>query len=185
MTECDGKDRSTPAEPGDTPAEWAPTADRPWRPIPDDDDSGIRYLFDYGAPWCADRAGHPQFQDDVYPSLNHHRTECRSYDGWFGALDDDDPPGFLSAYLRPFRFGRERGSTVDATRLAIEFEPAEDGGELFRWTVPASIIRNIAAHLTQTAGVADGWRPPRHVRQEAERDRTGGPVPLRARRGVG
>jgi hypothetical protein len=31
--------------------------------------------------------------------------------------------------------------------------------------VPASIIRNIAAHLTQTASVADGWRPPHHVRQ--------------------
>jgi hypothetical protein len=165
VTESNGNDRSTPAEPGDTP-EWVPTADRPWRPIPDDDDSGIRYLFDYGAPWCADRSGHPQFQEDGYPSLNHHRTECRSYDGWFGALADDGRPGFLSAYLvRPFRFGQERSSTVDETRLAIEFDPADDGGgELFRCTVPASIIRNVAAHLAQTAGVADGWRSPRHVR---------------------
>src|ERR1700712_85878 len=139
-----------PAEPGRTPDGWVPTPEQPWRPVVDDDD-GVHYLFDYGAPWCADRAGHPQFQDDGYPSLNHHRTECRSYDGWFGALDDDGRPGFLSAYLvRPFRFGQERGSTVDETRLAIEFEPAEDGdGQIFRCTVPASIIRNVAAHLAQ------------------------------------
>jgi|SRR3954462_5980028 len=32
---------------------------------------------------------------------------------------------------------------------------------LFRCTDPASIIRNLAAHLAQTAGVADGWRPSR------------------------
>lgn len=111
MTESNGNDRST--QPGDTP-EWVPTADRPWRPIPDDDDSGIRTCSTTGAPWCADRTGHPPFQDDGYPSLNHHRTECRSYDGWFGALAEDGTPGYFSAYLvRPFRFGQERDSTVD------------------------------------------------------------------------
>ena len=162
MNDDNDNNRPAPAGPGDTP-EWVPTPEQPWRPIPDDDD-GVPYQFDYGAPWCADRAGHPQFQDDGYPSLNHHRTECRSYDGWFGALAEDGRPGFLSAYLvRPFRFG-QIGHTVDETRLAIEFDPAEDdGGELFRCTVPASIIRNLAAHLTQTANVADGWRPPRQV----------------------
>jgi hypothetical protein len=68
--------------------------------------------------------------------------------------------------VRPFRFGQERSSTVDETRLAVEFEPAkDDGGELFRCTVSASIIRNLGVHLAQTAGVADGWRPPHHVRQ--------------------
>ncbi len=127
-------------------------------------DGGAPYQFDYGAPWCAGRASHPQFQEDGYPSLNHHRTECRSYDGWFGALSEDGQPGYLSAYLvRPFRFG-QLGHTADEDRLAIEFDPAEDdGGELFRCTVPATIIRNLAAHLTQTADTADGWRPPRHV----------------------
>lgn len=151
----------TPPEP---PAEWEPTAEQPWRPVPDDD-SGAPFQVDYGAPWCADRASHPQFQDDGYPSLNHHRTECRSYDGWFGALNDEGRPGYLSLYLvRPFRFGQERDTVVDETRLAIEFDPAEDGaGELFRCTVPATIIRNLAAHLAQTAGVADGWRRPRAV----------------------
>jgi hypothetical protein len=153
-----------PPQPGDSPDEWLPTPDRPWRPVVDDD-SGAPYQFDYGAPWCADRAGHPQFQDDGYPSLNRHRTECRSYDGWFGALTDDGTAGYFSAYLvRPFRFG-QLGHTVDETRLAVEFDPAEDDArELFRCTVPASIIRNIAAHLSQTADTADGWRPPRGAR---------------------
>jgi hypothetical protein len=149
--------------PDDTPPEWVPTPEQPWRPVTDDDD-GAPFQFDHGAPWCADRAGHPQFNDG-YPSLNHHRTECRSYDGFFGALSDDGRPGYFSAYLvRPFRFG-QLGHTVDETRLAVEFDPAEDGaGQLFRCTVSASMIRNLAAYLTQTAGVADGWRPPHHVR---------------------
>jgi hypothetical protein len=80
------------------------------------------------------------------------------------ALNADGQPGYLSAYLvRPFRFGK-LGHTVDETRLAVEFDPAEDGGELFRCTVPAPMTRNLAAHLTQTASVADGWRPPHQVR---------------------
>jgi hypothetical protein len=84
MQHSNGNNPPTPPEPGDTP-EWVPTPEQPWRPVTGDD-SGAPYQFDYGAPWCADRAGHPQFQEDGYPSLNHHRTECRSYDGWFGAL---------------------------------------------------------------------------------------------------
>ncbi|MEO6503408.1 MAG: hypothetical protein ABIQ09_16045 [Jatrophihabitantaceae bacterium] len=152
-----------PTDQGDTPAGWQPTPEQPWRPVPDDD-SGDPYQHDDGAPWCIDRAGHPQFHGG-YPSLNHHRTECRSYDGWFGALDDDGRPGFLSAYLmRPFRFG-QLGHAGDETRLAIEWEPAGDsgGGQLFRCTVHPASIRNLAAWLTHTADVEDGWRPPRHM----------------------
>ncbi len=165
MNESNGNNRPEPPEPGDTPGEWVPTPQQPWRPVVADD-RGVHYLFDYGAPWCVDRASHPQFQDDGYPSLNHHRTECRSYDGWFSAKFEDGQPGFLSVYLvRSFRFGQVGGLTADEDRLAIEFDPAEDGdGALFRCTVPALIIRNVAAHLSQTAAVADGWRPPRHVR---------------------
>ena len=163
MSESNGNDRSSRPEPGGALQEWVPTPDRPWRPIVGAD-SAVHYLFDYGQPWCADRVSHPQFQDDGYPSLNHHRTECRSYGGWFRARSEDGRPGFLSAYLvRPFRFGQV-GYPFDEDRLAFEFDPAEDGGELFRYTVPASIVRDLAAHLTQTANAADGWRPPRQVR---------------------
>lgn len=111
-----------------------------------------------------DRASHPQFHGG-YPSLNHHRSECRSYDGFFGALNDEGRPGYFSAYLvRPFRFGQLAAPTADETRLAIEFDPAEDDARpLVRFTVPATIIRNIAAHLTQTADTGDGWRSPRRV----------------------
>ena len=66
--------------------------------------------------------------------------------------------------MRPFRFGQSGTPGVE-TRLAIEFDPAEDDAALpFRCTVPVSITRNLAAHLAETAGVADGWRPPHHVR---------------------
>ena len=149
-----------------------PTAEQPWRPLPPE---GIDYpyVYDYGADWCADRLDHPHFQDDGYPSINHHPSECRSYGGYFdGQFEDghgglNGPPGTLSAYLvRPFRFGQQRTDTVDETRLAVEFVPRDDNGEgqPFRCSVPATLIRNLAAHLVQTAGVADGWRPPRHVR---------------------
>ena len=162
MTESNGTGRPTPAEPGDTPGEWVPTPELPWRPIREDDEGPFQ--FDYGADWCVDRASHPQFNGG-YPSLNHHRTECRSYDGFFGALSEDGRPGYLSAYLvRPFRFG-QLGHTPDRTRLAIEFEPAEDdGGEPFRCTVHTASTRNLAAYLTHTADVDDRWRPPRRMK---------------------
>ena len=65
--------------------------------------------------------------------------------------------------MRPFRFG-ELGHAADQTRLAIEFEPAEDdGGQAFRCTVHTSSIRNLAAYLAHTADVEDGWRAPRQV----------------------
>ena len=87
-----------------------------------------------------------------------------SYDGFYGALNDEGRPGYFSAYLvRPFRFGQP-WHTPDQTRLAIGFDPAEDdAGPLFRCTVPVSIIRNFAAYLTHTADVEEGWRRPRAV----------------------
>ncbi|MEO6502164.1 MAG: hypothetical protein ABIQ09_09675 [Jatrophihabitantaceae bacterium] len=167
MQHSNGTPGPTPPEPGDTPDGWEPTPEQPWRPVPEDDE--LPYQFDYGTPWCVDRASHPQFHGG-YPSLNHHRTECRSYDGFFGALSEDGRPGYFSAYLvRPFRFG-QLGHTPDQTRLAVEFEPAEGGGgDSFRCTVHPSMIRNLAAYLTHTADVEDGWRAPRHV-QEALTD---------------
>lgn len=159
-----------PPEPGDTPGEWVPTPDRPWRPLPDDG-ADAPFVYDYGMPWCTDRLGHPQLQDDGYPSFHHNRTECRSYGGFFDGQFEDDkgglagPPGVLSVYLvRPFRFG-QWVRMVDEDRLALEFAPRDDGGEPFRCSIPATLVRNLAAHLAQTAGVADGWRPPRHIRE--------------------
>jgi hypothetical protein len=65
--------------------------------------------------------------------------------------------------MRPFRFG-QLGHTPDQIRLAIEFEPAgDDSGEVFRCTIHPASIRNLAAYLTHTADVDEGWRPPRHM----------------------
>lgn len=149
---------------------WVPTPERPWRPVRPDQ---VVHLYDYGQPWCADRHSHPQHQEDGYPSVNHHPTECRSYGGWFEGWFEDaraglnGPPGYLSAYLvRPFRFGQTRWAADDQDRLAIEFVPRESGdGEPFRCSIPATSIRNLAEHLRQSADVGDGWREPRHVRR--------------------
>jgi hypothetical protein len=45
MNESIGPDRSSPSDPG---AEWVPTPEHPWRPIPDGED-GDNYQYDYGA----------------------------------------------------------------------------------------------------------------------------------------
>lgn len=47
MTDDNGNDRSTPAEPGDTPPEWVPTPEQPWRPLPGDG-ADIPFVYDYG-----------------------------------------------------------------------------------------------------------------------------------------
>ncbi|HJQ01139.1 MAG TPA: hypothetical protein VJ851_06040 [Jatrophihabitans sp.] len=165
---------SGPSEPGDTPANWRPSHERPWRPAGPD---SVLYVHDEGQPWCGDRQFHPQFQHDDYPNPDHHWTECRSYGGaWPGWFEDaraglNGPPGYLSAYLaKPFLFGRPRYAVADLAdldvRLALEFYPFEAGtADPFRCSIAASSIRNLAAHLGQTADVWDGWRPPRHVRQ--------------------
>jgi hypothetical protein len=169
MNDSDDKNRDRD---DDTPsaAKWHPTFEFPWRPV---NRGEITHLFDYGQPWCNDRLWHPQRQPNNYPSREHHPTECRSYGGFFEGWFEDarsglyGPPGFLSMYLaRPFRFGEARWRTDDEDRLAIEFVPQEQGhGEPFRCSVPAGTIRNLAAHLTHTATVGDGWRPPRRVRR--------------------
>jgi hypothetical protein len=169
VTNDNGNNGPTPPE--DTPDDWTgPTLDRPWRPVRPDQ---LVYLYDYGQPWCNDRFHHPQHQEDGYPSREHHPTECRSYGGWFEGWFEDaraglnGPPGFLSAYLvRPFRFGQTRWAADDVDRLALEFQPRDNGyGEPFRCSIPATSIRNLAAHLAQTADIGDGWREPRHVRR--------------------
>jgi hypothetical protein len=160
MNDDNDNHRREPAGPR-IPRNGCPRLTCPWQPIPEGED-GDPYQYDEGAPWCMDRASHPQFYGG-YPSPNHHRTECRSYDGFFGALDDDGRPGYFSAYLmRPFRFG-QLGHTPDETRLAVELEPARDGGEPFRCTIHPASIPNLAGYLTHTADVEEGWRPARHV----------------------
>ncbi len=167
----DDKGNPNPPRSGGTPAgRWQPTFEFPWRPVTRNQ---VVYLFDYGQRWCNDRLHHPQRQPNNYPSREHHPTECRSYGGFFDGWFEDTrsglngPPGVVSTYLvRPFRFGEARWKTEDEDRLAIEFVPHEAGqGEPFRCSIPAGMIRNLAAHLLQTASVGDGWRQPRHIRR--------------------
>ena len=171
MSESSGSNGSGPSEPTDTPANWRPSVERPWRPIPRDH---ALYVYDDGQPWCDERHLHPQHQSGDYPHPDHHPTECRSYEGgWPGWFEDaraglNGPPGWLSAYLvKPFLFGRPRFAVGELdVRLALEFWPETTGqADPFRCSISAGSIRNLARHLNQTADVCDGWRYPRHVRQ--------------------
>jgi hypothetical protein len=170
MSNDNGSNGSRGPDPDDTPDDWSgPTLDRSWRPVNPDQ---IVYLFGYGQPWCEGRHFHPQNQPNGYPGLSHHPTECQSYGGWFEGWFEDaraglnGPPGYLNCYLaRLFRYGQKRFAADDEDRLAIEFLPREDGtAEPFRCSIPASTIRNLAAHLNHTADVGDGWREPRKIR---------------------
>jgi hypothetical protein len=165
--------RANGSEPsGDTPGRWTrPTPDRPWRPVTDR--SSPLYVYDGGQPWCGERYRHPDYFGG-YPNAEHHPTECRSYAGWWDGWYEDakaglnGPPGYLSAYLvRPFLFGRPRHRAVDLDdRLALEFNPQVPGhAEPFRCSIPAASIRNLVAHLSQTADIGDGWRAPRVIRR--------------------
>ena len=171
MSESSSSNGAGRSEPTDTPANWRPSTERPWRPIGAD---SVLYVHDGGQAWCSERYHHPQHQHDDYPNPEHHPTECRSYGGWWSGWYEDakaglnGPPGYLSAYLaKPFLYGRPRFAVTELdVRLALEFMPQEPGhADPFRCSIPASSIRNLAAHLSQTADVWDGWRAPRHVRR--------------------
>jgi hypothetical protein len=180
MFESNGSNNgSVPSGPCDTPINWRPSVERPWRPVGAD---SVLYVYDRGQAWCCERNYHPQHQHDSYPSSEHHPTECRSYGGWWSGWYEDaraglnGPRGYLSAYLaKPFLFGRPRFAVAElGDRLALEFMPQVPGhAEPFRCSIPAESIRNLAAHLSQTADVWDGWRPPRTVQQSLTDGRDG------------
>lgn len=158
MTEFNGRaNGSGPSEPSDTPANWRPSHERPWRPAGPD---SVLYVHDEGQPWCGDRQFHPQFQNDDYPNPDHHWTECRSYGGaWPGWFEDAkaglNGPARLPQRLprQPFLFGRPRYAVAALAeldvRLALEFYPQETGTvDPFRCSIPAGSIRNLVAHFS-------------------------------------
>jgi hypothetical protein len=90
-------------------------------------------LFDHGAWWCVNRAGHPD-PDDGYPDVDRHTPwdECHSITGSFADVRADltGPPLELELYAAaPFRFGCLRAAVTDpSTSPRVVLECYSDGG---------------------------------------------------------
>ena len=100
------------------PSAW-PSPRGPWPEVND-----ASRLYDNGARWCVNAAGHPG--EDGYPDPERHLPwhECRGPEVWLeGARRDLDGEDLeVSVYLAaPYRFGQQRSPSEQApTRLVIE-----------------------------------------------------------------
>lgn len=112
-----------------------PSSRGPWPKATD----GNR-LYDHGAPWCVNSAGHPP-REDGYPDPQIHQPpyECRSVSIYLDDLraDLDGPPLQLEIYLaQPFQFGQLR-TTEPAPRPHLIFEYLDDVDEpVGRFSLP-------------------------------------------------
>jgi hypothetical protein len=106
--------RPDPPEPG------------PWPKV-----TGTNRLYDHGAPWCVNAAGHPP-REDGYPNPGIHVPpfECRSvslhFDGVYADLGG--PAHGVEVYLaQPFQFGRPRtAEPAPSPRVVFEYLDKSD-----------------------------------------------------------
>lgn len=131
------------------PENW-PSPRGPW---PDVTDS--TRLFDHGAWWCVNRAGHPD-PDDGYPNVDRHTPwhECHSITGSFAGVRADltGPPLELELYAAaPFRFGCLRAAVTDpSTSPRVVLECYSDGGaepHELRFSLPLGEALRLARRL--------------------------------------
>lgn len=99
----------------------------PWPEVTD-----IGTLYDHGAPWCTNAAGHPP-REDGYPNPRVHVPpfECRSACLYFDGIRADltGPSHGLDVYLaQPFRFGQPR-TAEPAPSARVVFEYLDDADE--------------------------------------------------------
>lgn len=135
------------------------TARGPWPEVSD-----MTRLFDHGAPWCVNAAGHPD-PEGGYPDPNLHVPphECRTAALWLDDIRHElvGPPTGLAVYAaRAFRFGEERMTTPSAdTRIAFDrLDEPDDGSPRFSVTLGDAL--RIAHHLIQLVESIDN--PPNH-----------------------
>jgi hypothetical protein len=131
------------------PPNW-PSPRGPW---PDVTDS--TRLFDHGAWWCVNRAGHPD-PEDGYPDVDRHTPwdECHSITGSFTGVRADvtGPPLELELYAAaPFRFGCLRAAATDTSITPrVVFECYSDGGSEpaeLRFSLPLGEALRLARRL--------------------------------------
>ena len=133
-----------------------PSPRGPWPEATD-----IDRIFDLGAPWCVNAAGHPGYHDD-YPNRQRHFPpyECRTrglyldaHDGLYGPTCD------LHIYIaRSYQFGelREQAPPPE-TRIVFDLYN-ETSDTSTRYSVTLGDALRIAAHLLAEVRSVDGFR---------------------------
>ena len=125
--------------------EW-PSPRGPW---PEAD--SVQRIFDHGAHWCINAAGHPG-TDDNYPDATRHFPpyECRTRglsvdarDGLHGSACD------LEIYAaRAYRFGELRTAAApDDTRVSLDFYDDSPDDNLPRFSIALGDAVRVALHL--------------------------------------
>jgi hypothetical protein len=115
-------------------------------------------MFDHGAPWCINSAGHPG-PDDDYPDPTRHLPagECRTLglhvdalEGLIGSACD------VEVYAaRPYRFGERRSpASAPGTRLVFECFNQVTEAET-RFSVSRGDALRLALHLIEEVRALD------------------------------
>jgi hypothetical protein len=103
-----------------------PSDSHPWPEVTD-----LSRLYDHGAQWCINAAGHPP-REAGYPDPLIHVPpfECRTAGLYIDDVteDLDSPAHGLEIYAaRPFRFGEPRiARPAPSTRIVFEYLDAND-----------------------------------------------------------
>lgn len=130
----------------------APSPRGPWPEATDD------RVFDHGAPWCVNAAGHPG-PDDDYPDQHRHvpAGECRTRALFIDAFDALAGPGRdLEIYVaRPFRFGesREAARPTDARVVFATIDQVTDAER--RVSISRGDALRLALHLIAAVRLVD------------------------------
>lgn len=118
-------------------------------------------LFDYGAPWCANRAGHPG-RDDDYPDPARHvpANECRTRGLWVDALAELMGTACdLEVYVaQPYRFGEVR-EAEEASGVRVVFDCYNQVTDVqSRFSVSRGDALRVALHLVAVVRSVDEVR---------------------------
>jgi hypothetical protein len=103
-----------------------PSASHPWPEVTD-----LSRLYEHGAPWCVNAAGHPPREAGCPdPRIHVPPFECPSPGLYIDdiAADLDDPAHGLEIYAaRPFQFGQARAKEpTPTTRVVFEYVDDKD-----------------------------------------------------------
>ena len=129
--------------------------DRPWPEITEPD-----RIYDFGAPWCINVAGHPDGYAS-YPDPQAHvpADECQSRSIYLDDVNVDLTGAALGLQVyaaRPYVFGqRQTAGRRGPSRVVLDFYDLADDSATARFSItPAEALR-LAAQLTRLVEMLD------------------------------